>query len=46
MTRAQWLVVAFIGVIAVVAYNRTGQIAAYLGLSGQQPGAKLPGITI
>lgn len=32
MTRAQWLVVAFIGVVAVIAYGRSNQIAKYLGI--------------
>lgn len=34
MTRTQWLVVAFIGVVAVIAYGRSNQIAKYLGISG------------
>lgn len=45
MTRAQWLVVAFIGVIAAVVYNRSGQIIKYLGLSAS-PAGKITGTNI
>ena len=45
MTRTQWLVVAFIGVVAVVAYSRTSQIAKYLGISAALD-AKPPGVDI
>lgn len=38
MTRAQWLVVAFIGVVAALAYDRSSKIYQYLGLATKQPG--------
>lgn len=44
MTRAQWLLVAFIGVIAVTAYSRTSQIARYLGMSSAPIGKATGGI--
>lgn len=43
MTRSQWLVVAFIGVVAVVAYNRATDVAQYLGVSF--PPQKSPSLT-
>lgn len=43
MTRAQWLVVAFIGVVAMIAYDRSNQIAKYLGI---KTATTRPGINI
>lgn len=34
MTRPQWLLVAFIGVLAAVAYTRSDAIARSLGMAG------------
>lgn len=34
MTRAQWLLVGFIGVVAVVAYVKADRIARRLGIQG------------
>lgn len=45
MTRTQWLVMAFIGVLAAVAYNRSGQLIKYLGLAAS-PSGKITGTNI
>lgn len=37
MTRPQWALVAFVGIIAVVAFARTEQIALRLGMAGIVP---------
>lgn len=44
MNRAQWVLVAFIGVVAVVAYSRTGQIARHLGITYKPLGKTTGGI--
>lgn len=44
MNRPQWLLVAFIGVVAVLAYSRTSQIARHLGIAYKPIGKVTGGI--
>jgi len=44
MNRPQWLLVAFIGVVAVLAYSRTSQISKYLGIKAAPFGKTTGGI--
>ena len=39
MTRPQWLLVVFIGIIASIAYIRSDQVARRIGLGQESPRA-------